>query len=92
MPSGPEGHKEIVTLETDLLPRDSDRLACVAMEQGISLEELTAAALGLYLAASSLVAARPGGMFVYVVDGGYIEIDTGIPGEAIEGERPQLED
>ena len=64
---------------------DSDMLRCVALETGLTPEELLSRAVGLFLAATKVAAENPGGLFAYVVNDGYIELqDTGVPGEALD--------
>lgn len=85
--------QEVVTTEYVMPASDADKLTCLAMEQGIDASELTSRALALYAIASETVADSPNGMFVYVTqDGGYVELTTGVPGEASEDERPLLEE
>ncbi len=56
------------------------------MEHETTPEEVVSKAIGLYRGVSRVIAERPGGMLAYIVDGGYIEIATGIPGEATDEE------
>lgn len=63
---------------------DADVVTCLGLELGKSEEDVYADALGLYRAIAKIIAEHPGGMLAYIVDDGYYEVETGIPGEAGE--------